>query len=114
VGVVVAALVAAYGALVLGEYEMAHGVTPLFSGALFGLAVAEVLVVVGRSPAPATAAAGGFLAFGGMTLAVVLSTSREVRFAGPEAWIGVAIATAVAWVWIRSAARLGRRSRRGT
>ncbi len=113
-GVVVAGLVSSYGALVLGEYEMGRGATPLFAGVLFGLAVGEVLVVVGRDPGPATASAGGFLAFGGMTLAVVLSTSRDVRFAEVEAWIGVALAAAVSWFWVRSAARLGRRSRTET
>jgi hypothetical protein len=111
-GVFAAAAVAAYGAIVLGEYEMARGWTPLYAGALYGLVVAEVLLVAGRSPTTAAASAAGFVAYGGMTYAVVLSTSRDLDFVEVEAWIGVVIAAAVAWWWVRSAVRLGRHSRR--
>ncbi|CAN5583435.1 hypothetical protein BH20ACT2_BH20ACT2_18560 [soil metagenome] len=59
-GLVVGGLVAAFGALLLGEYEFT-GFTPFFAGPIFGLVVAEVVVSIGRlrstSVATTTAAA---------------------------------------------------------
>lgn len=109
-GVVAAGLVSAYGALVLGEYELA-GFTPLYAGALFGLVVAEVFLVVGRTTGfPATVIAA-LLAYGGMTLALVLSTvTRDLTYIAGEGWASLAIAPAVAWLWVRSAVRRGGRT----
>src|SRR3546814_15964151 len=45
---VVAALVAALGALILGEYEF-DGALPFMAGPLFGVVVGELVVGVGRS-----------------------------------------------------------------
>lgn len=111
-GVAVAGLVSAAGAVVLGEYDLTGGFTPLYAGALFGLVVGEVVLVAGRDPVAETATAAGFLAFGGMTFALVLSTARDVSYAGPEGWLGVLISATVAAWWVSSAARRARRSRR--
>jgi ABC-type Mn2+/Zn2+ transport system permease subunit len=113
-GVVAAGLVSAYGAAVLGEYELG-GFTPLYAGALFGLVVAEVLLVVGRVSGTAGASAAAFLAYGGMALALVLSTvTRDLSYVQAEGWVGAVIAAAVAWSWVRTAVRRGGRTRRGS
>ena len=101
---------AAYGGLVLGEYELT-GLTPLYAGALFGLVIGEVVLVVGRDPSFEPGAAAGFMAYGGMLWAVVLSTARDISYATTTSWIGVVLAASVAWFWVRSAARRGGRSR---
>lgn len=52
---VVGGLVAAVGALLLGEYEFT-GFTPFFAGPIFGLVVAEVVAAIGRLRSTSVAA----------------------------------------------------------
>jgi hypothetical protein len=59
-GVVAAVAAAAFGGLVLGEYELT-GAMVFVAAALFGLAVAEVLVAVTRRADLAHAALAGVL-----------------------------------------------------
>lgn len=112
--VVAAAVTAALGALILGEYELA-GVTPFVAGALFGLVVAEAAVATAgrRSGAPAvtTVAVAAPLAAGaGMVWAAWISSGRDWSFVPGEAWAGVALAALAAAAWAGGLGRVrGRR-----
>lgn len=105
---VVCALVAALGALIVGEYELV-GLTPFVAGALFGLVVAEAgLAAAGRDRidrstglgvvAPVTAAAG-------LVWAAWISSGRDWSFVPTEAWGGVAVAALAAALWVRGPRR---------
>ena len=91
----------------MGEYEL-RGVMALVAGVLFGLAVAEAAITVGKSSdwllvVVAAAAAGA-----GLTWAAWIDAGRRVR---PDrracGWLGSAVAALSAGWWVRS---LGSRS----
>src|SRR3546814_9198075 len=65
---VLAALVAALGALILGEYEF-DGALPFVAGPLFGLVLGELVVGVGRSRHLLIAVLTASLAAGGIAWA---------------------------------------------
>ena len=67
-GALAGAVVAAIGALVLGEYELV-GVTPFVAGPLFGLAVAEAVTWASGRRGPTAGVTGAFLAAVGMVWA---------------------------------------------
>ena len=104
--------VAVVGALILGEYEMV-GVVALVAGALYGLAVAEVLAVVGRDAGVPMLVAAAAIAAAGMTWGLWISTGRDFGFATGAGWAGVALGAAAAPLWLRGAARRGERTPSG-
>lgn len=109
----VGAVAAAFGAVILGEYQL-DGPTPLVAGALFGLILAELVTAVAKSRDPAMAGACAVLAAAGMTWGAWLSTGpdEDWSFVPGLAWVGVALAAAAAAVWVRSPARRAGGSRR--
>lgn len=113
VAVVAAAAVAAAGAVILGEYELG-GLMALVAGAVFGAAVAEVLVAVGADARLPMLVVAGLLTAGGLAWAVWISTGRNLRFTSAATWAGVALGAVAAPFWFRTAARRGRRSSTGS
>jgi O-antigen/teichoic acid export membrane protein len=110
--VLVALAVAAFGAVVLGEYDLS-GTTPLVAGALFGIAIAEVAVTVARSSDGYLQAAVALVAEAGLVWATWISSGHHLDLAASTAWVGVAVGTALAPLWLRSVGRRGARSRDG-
>lgn len=89
------ALTAVLGALILGEYQFT-GVTPIVSGALFGLFVAEVVVSIGRRRGGGPALGSALLSAGGLTWAAWISVRHSGHHPPAMAWVAVAIGAATA------------------
>ena len=107
------AAAAAAGAVILGEYEMV-GAVALVAGALYGLALAEVMAAVGRDGSPPMLAAAAALAAAGLTWGVWISTGHDLGFAADTAWAGVGLGTVAAPAWLRGASRRGGRNPAGS
>lgn len=108
----VGAAAAAFGAVILGEYQL-EGATPIVAGLLFGLILAELMTAVAKDRGTPLAGAAAVLAATGMTWGAWLSTGpdEDWSFVPDLAWLGVALAAAAAAVWVRSPARRARGSR---
>lgn len=102
-------MVAALGAVILGEYEL-RGARPLYAGAIFGLAVGEVLATLVRRADPYLLAAAALLAEAGLVWATWISTGRDLGLASGTAWAGIVIGTVTAPLWLTSAGRRATRS----
>lgn len=92
-GLLSAALAAALGAFVLGEYEF-EGWLPLGAGALFGLVIAEVAVSVGKRRTAGVALTCAALAGAGLLGAGLISAGAGEIEAG--VWVAIAIGAALA------------------
>lgn len=99
VGFVVGAAAAAFGALILGEYQFT-GFTPYAAGTLFGLVVAEVVATVGRRRGWVVGVGSGLLAAGGIVWAAWISAGRDWSYVPGSAWLGAALALVAAPVWV--------------
>lgn len=97
VGVLCGAAVAVLGALILGEYEFS-GTLPFVAGPLFGLAVGEVVVGVGRARSVVVGLATAVLAFGGVVWAGWIDASEGVEPIKGLAWVAAGLAAATAGV----------------
>lgn len=91
--------VAAVGALILGEYEFA-GAIPFVAGVLFGLAVAEVMMSVGRAGTLRMAAWAALMSGGGILWAAWISSGRGVAPIPSMGYFSVALGAVVAGGWI--------------
>lgn len=113
--VLVSLVVAAVGAVILGEYELA-GARPILAGLLFGVTVAEVLATVARADAgePELWAAAALVTEAGLVWATWISTGHELDRAATTAWIGIGVGIFAAPVWLRSAGRRATRIPDGT
>ncbi len=112
VAAMVAALaVATLGAVILGEYELT-GVRPLLAGALFGVAIGEVIATVTRPvDADIHLLVGAALATeAGLVWATWISTGHHLDLAPVTAWLGIGIGALSAALWLRSAGRRGDRT----
>ena len=100
-GCLAALFTALLGGLIMGEYELL-GAMALLAGVLFGLAVAEVAIAVGKSsdwPLVGVAAVSSFV---GITWAAYIDAGDELgRIAGMR-WLGSLLAFAAAGWWVRS------------
>ena len=105
--VVAGAAVAAFGALIIGEYEMAGSIA-LIAGLVYALALAEAMAAVAKDPHPALILVVSALAGAGFLWGLWISTGRNLDFAATEGWAAVSIATGSAPWWLRSAAQRGR------
>ena len=109
---VVGALFAALGAVILGEYEFT-GFTPVVAGILFGLIIAEVMTVAAkRADLPLALFAAVFSA-AGIVWAAWISSGRDWGYVPGGAWLGMVLAAAAAAVWIKSPGRRGSRTSEG-
>ena len=89
------AVVAVLGALILGEYEFI-GMLPFVAGPLFGLAVGEVVVGVGRVRSALVALIAAGLAFGGVAWAGWIDSTEGVEPVKVLAWVAAGLAAVVA------------------
>jgi hypothetical protein len=110
------AATAAFGAVVLGEYQLA-GITGVIAGALFGLAVAEIVLTVGSSALASRlviAMVGvGVFAAAGLTWSAWISAGHDWNYVPTGGWIGVAVGAAVGPWWLHSGARRATRTAEG-
>ena len=104
------AATAAIGALILGEYSMS-GFTPVIAGLLFGLAVAEVVLAVGRHPSTPLAAAAAVLTDAGLVWAAWIQLHNRHQGVPFGVWLALVIGALAAAGWIRSSGRRGTRTR---
>jgi hypothetical protein len=103
-----AAATAAIGAVIIGEYQLT-GLTGVVAGALFGLAIAEVILTVSgpdahRAVPVALVAAAVFTAVG-LVWAAWISAGHDWDFVPNGLWIGVAAGAVVSPWWVRSGLR---------
>jgi hypothetical protein len=87
---VLGALVAAVGALILGEYQF-EGLLPFGAGALFGLVVAEVVVEVGRRRTAPVAIVAGLSAAAGLVWAGWISAGSGLSPIPSGAWLAAVV-----------------------
>lgn len=108
--VVAALLVAALGAVIVGEYELAGG-RALVTGVVFGVAVAEVIATVVRQGAddPRLLGASALVTEAGLVWGTWISTGHRLDLASGAAWGGLVLGTVAAPLWLRSAGRRGAR-----
>ena len=104
--------VAAFGALIIGEYEMSGSIA-LIAGVVYALALAEAMTAVARDPHPALIVVVSALAGAGFLWGLWISTGRDLDFAATEGWAAVSVATGSAPWWLRSAAQRGRSTTAG-
>lgn len=93
--VVVAGLVAAFAALLLGEYPFS-GATPWVAGLLFGYVVAEIVATVSRRRGLALGAISALLAAAALIWAAWISAGDGKQPFPAMAWAAVAVAVVVA------------------
>jgi hypothetical protein len=107
-GLLAGAATAAFGALILGEYQLA-GFTGVIAGALFGLAVAEVvLTAAGPSIAPnlvPAMVAVALFTVCGLAWAGWISAGHVWRYVPNGAWLGAVTGAALAPWWLRGGIR---------
>jgi len=108
-GLVLGAAVAALGALILGEYEFT-GTLPWIAGPLFGLAIGEVIVGVGRVRHRAIAGLAASLSFAGIAWAGWIDSTQGVEPVKGLVWVSAVLAAAAAY--LRVAGLPARRSPR--
>lgn len=94
-GLLVAAAVAALGALILGEYEFT-GALPYVAGPLFGLVIGEVVVGVGRSRAVVVALVAAALSAAGIAWAGWIDSTEGLEPVKAAVWVAAALAAVVA------------------
>ena len=99
-----AALAAALGALILGEYEQA-GATPYIAGVLFGLAVAELVLTVAHQATVPLAAGAALVSAGGLGWAAWISSGSGIAPLPAVAYAGVALGAVVAGTWVAVSGR---------
>lgn len=104
------AAAAALGALILGEYDLS-GATPYIAGVLFGLAMAEVTLTVGRDARVWAAAASAALAVAGWMWAAWISSGQGVAPIRLGEWLGAVVAGVVGFAWVRWSGKRGGSSR---
>jgi hypothetical protein len=97
IGLLCGAVVAALGALVLGEYEFS-GSLPYVAGPLFGLVVGEAVVAAGRSRTMVVGAIAGLLALGGITWAGWISSGDGLEPLTTVVWVSAALAAVAAFL----------------
>lgn len=94
-GVVCGVAAAALGALILGEYEFT-GSLPFVAGPLFGLAVGEVVVGVGRQRSVPVGVLAAATAFGGIAWAGWIDANQGVEPVKGLVWVAAVLAALVA------------------
>ncbi len=108
VAVLAGAVLAFVGAVVLGEYDL-RGVTVLVGFPLYGVAVAELTVAIGRRLSLAALAALAAVVAAGLSWALWISFGHFRNGIEPPAlsWVMAAAAAAAAVTWARSGRHRG-------
>jgi hypothetical protein len=97
IGLLCGAVVAALGALILGEYDFS-GSLPYFAGPLFGLVVGETIVAAGRSRSMVVGAAASLLSLAGITWAGWISSGEGLSPLSTLVWVAAALAAVAAFL----------------
>lgn len=105
-GLLVASLVAAVGALLLGEYQL-DGWVAVAAGGLLGLLAGEAAVAAAGTGSIALVAGVGGAAGSGYLWAGWISTSHDLGRLEPEAWVAALVAVALGAVIARPHRRSG-------
>lgn len=87
--------------LIMGEYELL-GALALVAGVLFGLAVAEISITVGKSSDWALVAVSAVSAFVGMAWAAYIDAGDSFGRVAGIRWVGAILAGASAGWWVRT------------
>ena len=108
---VTAAATAALGAVILGEYQLA-GLTGIIAGALFGLAIAEVVLTVGGGPAVAAQlnvamVVAAVVSAAGLVWTAWISSGHDFGYAPKGLWAGAVVSALVSPWWLRGGVRRG-------
>ena len=103
VAVLAGAILAFIGAVVLGEYDL-RSVTALVGFPLYGVAVAELTVAIGRRLSLVALAALAAVVAAGLSWALWISFGHFRNGIEPPAlsWVMVVVAAAAALTWARS------------
>ncbi len=96
-GIVCAALAAALGALILGEYEFS-GATPIGAGLLFGLVISEIVIEVGATRSPVIGVISAAIVAGALGWAGYVSSGEGLRPFPTGAWVAMAVGAVAAGV----------------
>ena len=96
-GGIAGAATGALGALILGEYPFS-GAVVFLATVLFGLALAEVVVVVGRERGGVPGATAAALTAGGLVWAAWISEGHDLTRLSAQGWLAVALGVAVAGI----------------
>lgn len=107
--VLVALVVAAVGALLLGEQPLV-GLRPLLAGVLFGVAVGETVASFARRADRYLLAAAALVAEAGLVWGTWISNGRDLGEASGSAWVGVVLGAVAAPLWLKGAGPRGARS----
>jgi hypothetical protein len=107
-GLVLAVATAAFGALILGEYQLA-GTTGVIAGVLFALAVAEVTLTAGGPALSGRLAVAmvvvALSSAAGLAWAGCITTAHDWGLVPKGLWIGAALAVLLGPWWLRSGTR---------
>ncbi|CAN5207894.1 hypothetical protein BH24ACT1_BH24ACT1_04180 [soil metagenome] len=95
--VVAGAAVAAFSALIVGEYEF-EGVLPVLAGLVLGLLVSEAVALGGQWRGWVPAGVAAVLASAGMIWGGWIDSGEGIEPYPALAWVGAAVAGAVALV----------------
>jgi hypothetical protein len=101
---IVAAAVAALGAVILGEYPL-EGFRPLLAGVIFGVVVGEVIATVVRTPDRFLLGTAALLTEAALVWATWISTGHDLGSAAGSAWVGIVVGAGAAPLWLRSSRR---------
>lgn len=96
-GIVAAALVAALGALILGEYEF-KGTLPWVAGPLFGLVLGEVVIAAGKARDVVSAGCVAAFGFAGIVWAGWIDSTEGVEPVHSLVWVAAGLAAIVGYV----------------
>lgn len=107
--VLVALVVAAVGALLVGEQPLV-GARALVAGALFGVAVGETVATLARGADRYLRAAAALVAEAGLVWGTWISNGRDLGAASGWAWAGIVVGALAASLWLRSAGPRGART----
>lgn len=100
-GALAAVFVGALGGLIIGEYQL-RGVMAIVGGVLFGLAVAEAAITVGKSSDWFLVAVAAVSAGVGLTWAAWIEAGDELGLIAGPRWAGSVVAALSAGWWVRS------------
>ena len=103
-GVTAALAAAAFGGLVLGEYEL-KGAMAFVAAVLFGVAVAEVLVAAGRQAGLADAVLVACFTAAGFAWSSWIQAGEDWGYVSGGRWAALPVGAAAAALWVRSSGR---------
>ena len=109
VAVGLAIVLAAFGAVILGEQPL-EGVMVVVAAVLLGVALGELIYSVARYGDGWLAGAAALLTEAAMVWALYIETGHRLDLAGAEAWLATGLGCAISAFWVRSAARRGART----